>query len=124
MHSYLTEGIGQDFWPGSFDPSIVDRWVTVSDHDSYGTARRIAREEGMLVGSSTGTAMHAALVVAQELDESAVVVVLYCDTGRNYISKLYNEEWLREHDLLQEPSGKEHRAAPQRDEEPKGVGGG
>lgn len=124
MHGYLTEGIGQDFWPGSFDPQIVDRWVTVSDRDSYGMARRITREEGMLVGSSTGTAMHAALVVAKELDSDAVVVVLFCDTGRNYISKLYNEEWLRQHDLLDESLGEEHRAAPPHNEVPRGVGGG
>jgi cystathionine beta-synthase len=100
MHGYLVEGIGQDFWPGSFEYPIVDRWVTVSDRDSYGMARRIAREEGMLVGSSTGTAMHAALVLAEDLPEDAVVVVLFCDTGRNYISKLYNDDWLREHGLL------------------------
>ena len=99
MHSYLVEGVGQDFWPGSFEYPIVDRWVTVSDRDSYGMARRIAREEGMLVGSSTGTAMHAALVIAPELPEDAVVVVVFCDTGRNYISKLYDDEWLREHGL-------------------------
>ncbi|MDQ3855648.1 MAG: pyridoxal-phosphate dependent enzyme, partial [Chloroflexota bacterium] len=102
MHGYLTEGIGEDFWPGTFDPSVVDRWVTVSDRDAYSIARRIAREEGMLVGSSTGTAMHGALTVAPELGEEAVVVVIFCDTGRNYISKLYNVEWLREHDLLDE----------------------
>ncbi len=124
MHSYLTEGIGQDFWPGAFDPSIVDRWFTVSDRDSYGVARRIAREEGMLVGSSTGTAMAAALALAPELDEDAVVVVIFCDTGRNYISKIYNEDWLREHGLLDEAPGEEVRAAPPRDEEPKGVGAG
>lgn len=102
MHSYLVEGIGQDFWPGAFDPSLIDRWVTVSDRDSYGMARRIAREEGMLVGSSTGTAMHAVLVVAADLPEDSVVVVVFCDTGRNYVSKLYNEEWLRENGVLDE----------------------
>jgi len=102
MHPYMVEGIGQDFWPSAFDPEIIDRWVTVSDHDSYGMARRIARDEGMLVGSSTGTAMCAALVVAADLPEDAVVVVVFCDTGRNYLSKLYNEDWLRENGLLDE----------------------
>lgn len=100
MHPYLVEGIGQDFWPGAFDPAVIDRWVTVSDRDSYQMALRIAREEGMLVGSSTGTAMCAALTVAADLPEDAVVVVVFCDTGRNYISKLYNEDWLRENGLL------------------------
>jgi cystathionine beta-synthase len=100
MHPYLTEGIGQDFYPGVFDRTIVDRWVTVTDRDAFGTARRIAREEGMLVGPSTGTAMWAALEVAPELGEDAVVVVIYCDTGRAYVSKLFNDGWLREHGLL------------------------
>lgn len=124
MHPYLTEGIGQDFYPGAFDRTIVDRWVTVTDRESYSTARRIAREEGMLVGSSTGTAMHAALVIAPELDEDAVVIVVFCDTGRNYISKIYNEEWLAEHGLLDEAPGEETRVASPREEEPKGVGAG
>ncbi len=100
VHPYLTEGIGEDFWPETFDPRIVDRWVTVTDREAYTMARRIAREEAMLVGSSTGTAMHAAVVVAAELGPDAVVVVIFCDTGRNYISKLYDDEWLRAHGLL------------------------
>lgn len=100
VHDYLTEGIGEDFWPDTFDPSIVDSWVTVSDHDAYETARRVGREEGMLVGSSSGAAVWAALKVAADLDQEHVVVVMLCDTGRNYISKLFNEEWLRDHGLL------------------------
>jgi cystathionine beta-synthase len=105
MRPFLTEGIGKNFWPGSLDPSVIDRWVTVSDRSAFGTARRIAREEGMLVGPSTGAAMWAALQVAPELGEDAVVVVIYCDTGRAYVSKLFNDEWLREHGLLDGEEG-------------------
>ncbi|HSH21911.1 MAG TPA: pyridoxal-phosphate dependent enzyme, partial [Candidatus Caenarcaniphilales bacterium] len=102
---YLTEGIGEDFFPGTFDPKSVDRWVRVSDRDSFAMARRITREEGILAGESSGTAIVAALAVARELTESdggheAVMVVLLPDTGRNYISKLYNDEWLRANGLL------------------------
>ncbi|MEJ7653230.1 MAG: pyridoxal-phosphate dependent enzyme [Chloroflexia bacterium] len=97
--------MGEDFYPGTFDERVVDRWITVNDRDAYSMARRIAREEGMLVGSSTGTAMHAAMELAAELDEDAVVVVIFCDTGRGYISKLYNDAWLRENDLLDATSG-------------------
>ncbi len=101
VHPYKTEGIGEDFWPGTFDPKIVDRWVTVSDQDSFLTARRITREEGILAGVSSGTAMYAALVIAKELDEEALVVVLLPDSGKSYLSKLYNDEWMRQNGFLQ-----------------------
>ncbi len=101
VHPYKTEGIGEDFWPGTFDTSIVDRWVTVSDRDTFLTARRITREEGILAGVSSGTAMFAALAVAKELDETALVVVLLPDSGKSYLSKLYNDEWMRQNGFLQ-----------------------
>ena len=101
VHPYKTEGIGEDFWPGTFDPKLVDRWITVSDRDSFLTARRITREEGILAGVSSGTAMHAALQVAKELDETAMVVVLLPDSGKSYLSKLYNDEWMRQNGFLQ-----------------------
>src|SRR5437764_6412560 len=88
---YLVEGIGEDFWPATFDPTVIDRWVRVSDRDSLITARAITRQEGILVGGSTGTAMFAALTVARELDESTLMVVLFPDTGRNYLSKVYSD---------------------------------
>jgi len=102
---YLTEGIGEDFLPGTYDPTVVDRWVRVSDRDAFAAARRLTREEGILAGGSCGTALVAALSVARELTESGegadkVVVVLLPDGGRNYLSKLYNDEWMRVNGLL------------------------
>ena len=102
---YLTEGVGEDFMPGTFDPSSVDRWVRVSDRDAFLAARRITREEGILAGESCGTALVAALTVARELTESgagpgAVMVVVLPDGGRSYMSKLYNDEWMRSNGLL------------------------
>jgi len=101
VHPYKTEGIGEDFWPGTFDPKLVDRWVRVSDRDTFLCARRITREEGILAGVSSGTAMFAALEVAKTLDESALVVVLLPDSGKSYLSKLYNDEWMRQNGFLQ-----------------------
>jgi cystathionine beta-synthase len=101
---YLVEGIGEDFWPQTFDPSVVDRWERVSDRDSFRWARRITREEGILVGGSSGTAMEAAVRVARELDEDALVVVIFPDTGRNYLSKLYSDSWLLQYGMLERPA--------------------
>src|SRR5947209_3986883 len=100
---YLTEGIGEDFWPKTFDPSVVDRYVRVSDRDSILTARAITRSEGILVGGSSGTAMFAALTVARDLPEDALIVVIFPDTGRNYLSKLYSDSWLLQYGFLERP---------------------
>jgi cystathionine beta-synthase len=105
VRPYLTEGIGEDFLPGTFDPGVVDRWVRVSDRDSFAMARRITREEGILAGESCGTVVIAALTVARELIASgeandAVMVVILPDGGRSYLSKLYNDEWMRANALL------------------------
>jgi cystathionine beta-synthase len=104
---YLTEGVGEDFFPGTFDPATVDRWVRVSDRDSFAMARRITREEGILAGESCGTAVLAALDEARrlmaeepEMARDAVMVVILPDGGRNYLSKLYNDEWMRANGLL------------------------
>jgi cystathionine beta-synthase len=104
---YLTEGVGEDFFPGTYDRSSVDRWVRVSDRDAFAMARRITREEGILAGESCGTAMLAALDEAGRVmrDEpaaapDAVIVVILADGGRNYLSKLYNDEWMRANSLL------------------------
>ena len=91
---YVVEGVGEDFLPATMDLSVVDRIVQVSDRQSFVAARRLAREEGILVGGSSGLALQAALTVAAELDEDGVVVVLLPDTGRNYLSKFFNDEWM------------------------------
>jgi len=103
VHPYLTEGIGEDFWPETLDRSLVDRWVRVSDRDAFRMARRITREEGILVGGSSGTAVVAALEVARELEEGRIVVVILPDTGRNYLSKLYSDSWLLQYGLADRP---------------------
>ena len=104
---YLTEGVGEDFFPGTYDPAMVDRWVRVSDRDAFAMARRITREEGILAGESCGTALIAALDEARRLmredgaaAREAVIVVIFPDGGRNYLSKLYNDEWMRANGLL------------------------
>src|SRR6186713_739783 len=85
---YLVEGIGEDFWPSTYDASVVDRVVMVTDRDSFLTARRITREEGILVGGSCGTAVWAAIEVGRSLGPDDVMVVLFPDSGRGYLSKL------------------------------------
>jgi cystathionine beta-synthase len=97
---YLVEGIGEDFWPTTYDGSFVDRVIMVSDADSFDTARRIGVEEGILVGGSTGTAVWAALQLRPELRPDDVVVTLVPDSGRGYLSKLYNDEWMADHGFL------------------------
>ena len=102
---YLTEGVGEDFFPGTYDPTVVDRWIRVGDRDAFAMARRLTREEGILAGGSCGTAMVAALEVVRALAETptgrdAVVVVLLPDSGRSYLSKIYNDEWMRANGLI------------------------
>jgi cystathionine beta-synthase len=91
---YLVEGVGEDFWPPTYDPSVVDRTIRVSDAESFAAARRVTREEGLLIGGSCGTAVHAALVVGAELGPDDLVVVLLPDSGRGYLSKIFNDEWM------------------------------
>src|SRR3954465_12076422 len=91
---YLVEGVGEDFWPATYDPAIVDRTIMVTDAESFEAARRVTREEGLLMGGSCGTAVHAALVVGAELGPEAMVVVLLPDSGRGYLSKIYNDDWM------------------------------
>ena len=99
--AYLTEGIGEDFWPTTYDTEICDLIVRVSDRDSMLTARLATAREGILMGESCGTALWAALQVARDLDDpDALFVVLLPDSGRNYVGKLYNDDWLRDRGLL------------------------
>ncbi len=100
-HAYLTEGVGEDFWPATYDADAPDLIVRVSDRDAMLTARQATATEGILVGESCGTALWAALQVAREVDEpDALFVVLLPDSGRNYLGKLYSDDWLRQVGLL------------------------
>ncbi|TQK18528.1 cystathionine beta-synthase [Microbacterium sp. SLBN-154] len=94
VHGYLVEGVGEDFWPTTFDPNVVDRYERVDDRESFEMTRRLAREEGLLVGGSCGMAVVAALRTARDLGEDDVVVVILPDSGRGYISKIFDDEWM------------------------------
>jgi cystathionine beta-synthase len=97
VHPYLVEGIGKDTWPKTMDPSVVDEWVRVSDRDSFLTARRLAREEGLLVGGSGGTTVWAALEIAKRFGPDARILTMIPDSGRSYMSKFYDDNWMLEH---------------------------
>ena len=94
--SYKVEGIGEDFIPKTFNRQIVDEMIRVNDKESFLTARRLAREEGILAGGSSGTALAAALKYAQRLSTPKYIVVILPDTGRNYLTKIYSDSWMRE----------------------------
>ncbi|MCL5072442.1 MAG: cystathionine beta-synthase [Actinobacteria bacterium] len=100
--SYKVEGIGEDFIPKAFNRQIVDEMVRVSDKESFNTARRLARDEGLLVGGSSGTAVAAALKFAQRLKEPKYIVVLLPDTGRNYLTKIFSDSWMQENGFWEE----------------------
>ncbi|KGN37397.1 cystathionine beta-synthase [Knoellia subterranea] len=102
---YLVEGVGEDFWPSAYDPEVVDRIVAVSDADSFDMTRRLAREEGLLVGGSCGMAVVAALEVAKDLPAEAVAVVLLPDSGRGYMSKIFNDDWMSSYGFMHANGG-------------------
>ena len=111
---YFVEGVGEDFWPAAYDPSVPHRVITVSDAESFATARLLARKEALLLGGSSGMAVHGALTLARELEREdparaaeAVIVVLAPDGGRGYLSKVYSDDWMRSHGFVTEDIGVE-----------------
>ena len=102
---YLTEGVGEDFWPVNYDPTLVDEVIAVSDADAFAMARRVTHEEGMLIGGSGGTAVAAALRVAATAPKGSRIVVLVPDSGRGYLSKVFNDDWMRGYGFLSSGDG-------------------
>jgi cystathionine beta-synthase len=99
---YLVEGVGEDFWPSAYDPTVVDEIIAASDAESFAMTRRLAREEGLLVGGSSGMAVAAALKAAKDLTEDDVMVILLPDSGRGYLGKVFNDKWMRSYGFAEE----------------------
>jgi cystathionine beta-synthase len=102
---YLVEGVGEDIWPATYDREVADEVIAISDADSFTMTRRLAREEGLLVGGSSGLAVAAALRVAQTADPDDVIVVILPDGGRGYLSKIFNDTWMADYGFLRDHAG-------------------
>jgi cystathionine beta-synthase len=118
---YLVEGVGEDFWPSAYDPTVPDEIIAVSDADSFDMTRRLAREEALLVGGSCGMAVVAAVKVAERAGPDALVVVLLPDGGRGYLSKVFNDAWMSSYGFLRgrldgsiEHDGRDAASRPER----------
>jgi cystathionine beta-synthase len=101
IHPYLVEGIGKDTWPKTMARDVVDEWIRVSDRDSFLTARQLAREEGLLAGGSGGTSVWAALEIAKRYGPEARILTMIPDSGRNYLSKFYDDNWMLDHGFVE-----------------------
>jgi cystathionine beta-synthase len=99
-HAYKVEGPGEDFMPGAMDFSVIDEVITVSDKDAFFTAREMVQKEGIFAGGSSGMAVFGALQIAKKLTEKDIIVVPLPDSGKNYVSKFYNDEWMKENNFL------------------------
>ena len=99
VRTYLTEGVGEDFWPETFEPDLVDQYEIVTDAEAFATTRRLSETEGIFAGGSSGMAVAGALRTAAQRPDDLVVVPLP-DSGRNYISKIYNDDWMRDQGFL------------------------
>src|SRR4051812_32103278 len=97
---YLVEGVGEDFWPTAYDPTVVDEIIASSDAESFDLTRRLAREEGLLVGGSSGLAVASGLKAARDLGKDDVMVILLPDGGRGYLGKVFNDKWMRSYGFL------------------------
>src|SRR5690554_2908605 len=102
---YLVEGVGEDFWPGAYDPSVVDQIVPASDAESFELTLRLARQEGLLVGGSSGMAVASALKVARSLSADAIMVILLPDGGRGYLNKVFSDKWMSSHGFTTTATG-------------------